>query len=494
MPNPNSKLDISKIRMAIRAGIPLSITTYTLPHEMSEYMEEVLAAFLSELNQSSMNEYLKYCLNELVTNSKKANTKRIYFREKGLNIFDDAEYEVGMKHFKEDTLGDIKRYMAMQRAAGLYIKLILQTRNNKIKMEVRNNSEMTLREYKRIHDKLSRAQQYTSVDQAMSQILDDSEGAGLGIIIMILMLEKIGLTEENYQVVCENGETITRIILPINEKTQKDISVVSHEFVKIIDELPQLPDNISKIQRLISDPDVKMSEIATLISSDVSLTTDLLKLVNSALFALASPCHSIVEAVKMIGIRGVKNLLLSVAAKGTLSKDGGGGRELWTHSHQVAFYAYNLARNFYPKDPTIIEDAYVCGLLHDIGKIVFETAHPEIMEQMKEICESKNIPSSVFERLVAGVNHGEIGALIAEKWNFPDVIVSAIRHHHEPDYAPEQFKKITSLIYLSDLIAHYQTGEVDFYQFDKDVLALFHISTEEHLQMISAKLGSAFVC
>ena len=78
----NVKLDLSKVKMAIRAGIPLSITTYTLPHEMELYMDSVLAAFLEELNQHHMIEYLTYCLNELVTNSKKANTKRIYFKEK----------------------------------------------------------------------------------------------------------------------------------------------------------------------------------------------------------------------------------------------------------------------------------------------------------------------------------------------------------------------------------------------------------------------------
>ena len=91
MQNNKIMLDMSKIKMAIRAGIPLSITTYTLPHEMQEYMEDVLTAFLVEMEQEHMVEYLKYCLNELVTNSKKANTKRIYFKEKKLNIFDNAE-------------------------------------------------------------------------------------------------------------------------------------------------------------------------------------------------------------------------------------------------------------------------------------------------------------------------------------------------------------------------------------------------------------------
>ena len=440
-----------------------------------------------------MNEYLKYCLNELTTNSKKANTKRIYFKEKGLDIKDPKQYEEGMKNFKEDTLNNIEHYMRKQKDAGLYIKLILQAKNDKIKLEVKNNCEMTFYEYKRIHDKLSRAQQYTSVDQAMNQVLDASEGAGLGIIIMILMLEKIGLTEENYQVISENGETITRIILPINEKTRKDLSVVSHEFVQIIDNLPQFPDNIVKIQRLLDDPNSKMQEIASLISSDVSLATDLLKLVNSAAYALSAPCRSINEAVKLVGIRGIKNMLISVATIESLdAKEKAHHKELWDHSYKVAFYAYELARNFCAHERIVVEDAYVCGLLHDMGKLIYEKAHPETTEKMKSICEQKNISNDIFEKLLAGVNHGEIGALIAEKWNFPEVIAEVIRHHHDPENAKEEYRKTATLIYLSDMISHYQDDEVEFYQFDKDALALFHISTEKQLITISEKMAEVF--
>lgn len=486
-------LDISKIKMAIRAGIPLSITTYTLPREMNLYMEEVLTAFLTELNQTQMIEYLKYCLGELVTNAKKANTKRVYFKEKGLDIFNNADYDKGMETFKDDTLSNINHYLELQKEAGLYVKLILQARNGKIKIEVRNNSEITFREYKRIHDKISRAQQYTSVDQAMTGAIDQTEGAGLGIIIMILMLQKIGLTEENFQVLCEGGETITRIILPMNEKTQEELSVVSHEFVNIIDNLPQFPDNIVKINRLLNNPKSKMSEIAKLISSDVSLTTDLLKLVNSAIFSLSTPCHNIVDAVKLVGIRGIKNMLMSIASMNGLKELGSSANKtLWIHSYRVASYSYTLARNFCSDDKSVIDDSYVCGLLHDMGKLVFEAAHPKMVKNIKDVCEQKGIQPEIFEELIAGVNHSEVGALIAEKWNFPDIIISVIRHHHEPDLAPVATKKLTSLVYLSDMIAHYQIGEVDFYQFDPDVLAMFHIQNENVLKKISGQLEKAF--
>lgn len=486
-------LDISKIRMAIRAGIPLSITTYTLPREMSVYMEEVLTAFLTELNQTQMIEYLKYCLAELVTNAKKANTKRLYFQEKGLDIFIKSDYIKGMRTFKQDTFDNINYYLDLQKKAGLYIKLILQARNNKIKIEVRNNTEITFEEYKRIHDKISRAQQYTSVDQAMNEAIDQIEGAGLGIIIMILMLKKIGLTEENFQVLCEKGETITRIILPFNERTQRDLSVVSHEFVKIIDNLPQFPDNIVKINRLLNDPNSKMSEIGALISSDVALTTDLLKLVNSATFARASPCRNIMDAVKLVGIHGIKNMLISVGSMSSLrSLCSGVDKELWDHSYKVAFYSFSIARNICFDDRNLVDYSYVCGLLHDIGKLVFEAVHPEMIDKIRGICDVKGISPDVFERLVAGVNHGEVGALIAEKWNFPDVIVSVIRYHHEPDLAPAPVRKLAGLVCLSDLIAHYQTGEVEFDQFDPMVLRTFHIADEDTLKALSEKLKNSF--
>lgn len=486
------EVDRSKVRTAINAGIPLSLTTYTLPHEMEVYMDDILRVFLEELNQTQMIEYLSYCLSELITNAKKANTKRVYFKFKKLDITNQADYELGMKTFKDDTLNDINYFLGLQKKAGLYIRLILQFRNNKIKIEVRNNSDLTIFEYKRIHDKLSRAQQYTSVEQALDQVIDNSEGAGLGLVIMILMLEKIGLTEENFQVICENGETITRIILPLSQKTQDDIDFISDEFVKVIDELPQFPENISAINRLLSNPDSKMSDIAMQISNDVSLSAELLKLVNSAAFALASPCSSIYDAVKLVGLRGIKNLLFSIGAVQSFAKVGGGKEELWSHAYQVAFYSYNLARNFCSGNRNIIEDAYVCGLLHDMGKIVFETSHPDFINGVRKMSAEKNISSDIFEKLVAGVNHAEIGARVAEKWNFPDMIVGAIRYHHAPDSAPEEVKKLVHIVYLADLMTHYQKQDVTFYQIDVDVLKEFKLTNESQFQKISKQLLDAF--
>lgn len=487
-------VDIEKIRTAIHAGIPLTITTYTLPHEMEFYMREVLSEFLAEVNQPQVVDYLTYSLEELINNAKKANTKRVYFAEKGLNIENPKEYELGMEKFKVDTLKNIKYYLYRQKQEGLYVKLVLQTRKNKIKIEVRNNSAITYYEYKRIHDKLSRAQQYTSVDEVMNYVLDETEGAGLGLIIMILMLEKIGLTEENYQVICENGETITRLILPFNDKKKKEIALFSEEYAKLIDGLPAFPENILKITKLLNDPDVRLNEISLQLAGDAELTNNLIKMVNATSSGLKAPCRSFEEAVNLLGTRAVRNMLYAVGSLGILTKmEGITEKDLWIHSNRVAFYAYNIASNFCsPEEKAVVDDSYICGLMHDVGKIVFETGKNALIERMQHEFEFKGYASDTYEKLTAGVNHGDIGAQIVDKWNFPRVISDAIRFHHFPEDVDVSQKKITSVVYLADMMAHYSEQTVDFYQFDPKVLALFKISNEGQIKTMAERMEAAF--
>lgn len=485
-------VDSAKIALALRSGLPLTITTYTLPHDMEVYMQEILAEFLHQLGQDHMISYLVYCQQELITNAKKANTKRVYFQEKNLDITNPEDYEKGMATFKEDTLNNVNYYLEKQKSAGFYIKLILQFRNNKIKLEVRNNATLVLDEYKRIHDKICRVQQYTSIEEALSKVIDDSEGAGLGLIIMILMLQKIGLAEDSFNTICENGETITRIILPLNQKTEYELNAISEEFKNAIEAIPQFPENIARLSRLLGDPKAQMSEIAMQISNDVALTAELLKQVNSAAFALSVPCKNISDAVKLLGIRGIKNMLFTVGSLKTFASVSGNNEKLWKHAYQVAFYSYNLAMNFCAKDHAVVEDSYVCGLLHDMGKIIFESAHPDYLESVKSICNAKGISSELFEKIVSGVNHGEIGARIAEKWNFPESLVEVIRYHHSPENARERDRLLVSLVNLADSISHYQEFELEYYQFDPDVLALFNITSETALARISEKFKEAF--
>ncbi len=487
------KVDEDKVKIAIQTGLPLTVTTYTLPIEMEDYITDILTIFLKQLDQEILKDSLSYCVKELVTNAKKANTKRVYFNLRQLDINSKEDYDKGMVSFKADTLGNIKYYLEEQRKRGLYIKVLLQMRNNKIKIEIKNKAELTLYEYKRIHDKITRAQQYSSVEEGITQLLDDSEGAGLGLVIMFLILRKIGLTDDNYQIISENGETISRIIIPFNENQTSSLNELTKEFIAHIDGIPDFPENITKINQMIDDPEAKLSDIAMQISNDVSLTGELLKIVNSATYVLSSPCQSIPEAVKLLGLKGLKNLLFSIGSlKNLLADTNDASKKLWTHSYKVAFYSYNIARNFCANDRNCIDDSYVCGLLHDMGKVIFENTHPESMDIFKKLCEDKKVPLTLFESLIAGGNHGELGARIAEKWNFPQTLASVIRYHHEPDKAPDNVKKLSAIVYLADFMAHRDENLVDFAQINMSILETFGITSENQLEGISDKLCAAF--
>jgi putative nucleotidyltransferase with HDIG domain len=484
-------IDESKIKKAIQSGIPLTITTFTLPHEIEIYIEQILVAFLKQVDQEKLKDYIVYCVQELTGNAKKANTKRVYFTERGLDLNNPEDYKFGMASFKETTLGNITHYLQVQKEKGLYIKLVLQIKNNIINIEVRNNVLVTKTELIRIHDKLARSRQYDNLEEAMAHVLDDSEGAGLGLVILVLMLKKMGLDEDCFDIYGTETETIAKIIIPLGKTRVENLSILSSAIVDSVNTLPKFPENIMLVQKLISDPNSEMADIARQISTDPALTADMLKIVNSAQYMLAKKVDSIPDAVKMVGIRGIKNLLYSYGTQKILGEETGEKKALWDHCYKAAFYAYNLIKNF-RRDRNLLDDVYVGGILHDMGKITFSAVHPELLAKIKNFCVEKNLPSSAFEDLAAGMNHAEIGALIAEKWNFPEGLVASIRYHHDPSSAPEEFRDLVNAVYLANMFCEFEAGRPNFQQFHFAALPSFDNNTKKQIDSLIERFSQGF--
>jgi len=484
-------VDEAKVKKAIRSGIPLTITTFTLPHEIEMYIEQIITVFLTQLSQDKLKDYVVYCIQELTVNAKKANTKRVYFMERGLDLGNPDDYKEGMTSFKENTLNNIAHYLQLQKEKGLYIKLVLQIKNNVIFIEVRNNVTVTKTELIRIHDKLARSRQYNNLEDALAQVLDDSEGAGLGLVILVLMLKKMGLDEDCFDILGTDKETIARLIIPLEQTRLENLSALSSTIVDNISSLPQFPENILMVQKLIADPKSEMADIARQISMDPALTADMLKIVNSAQYMLSKKVDSISEAVKMVGIRGIKNLLYSYGTQKILGDDTIDKKILWEHSYKTAFFAFNLVKNF-RRDRNLLDDAYVGGILHDMGKIIFSNVHPDLLKKIKNFCNDRGLPASTMEDLSAGMNHAEIGALVAEKWNFPDNLVSSIRYHHDPASAPKEFQELVSTIYLANMFCEMESGGVVFDQIDSVVLENFGITSKKQVDMLLERFTEGF--
>lgn len=483
-------VDSEKIETAIRLGVPIVITSYTLPKETEVYITDVISEFLRQLHCTDITDYIVYYTNELTTNAKKANIKRVYFKERGLNISDAEDYEQGMKDFKEDTISNMDHYLELQKKAGLYIKLSLQLKNDNIVLEVSNNSALTRQEFKRIFDKIVRARQFSSLDEAFTQVLDNTEGAGLGLVIMVLMLKKMGLDEKSYTIDVVDGVTLNRVIIPLRLKLKKEAVPLTKAIVEYINEISQFPENIMQIQRAINDPESKMQKIAQLISSDIGLATDLLKHVNSVAFGLSKPCMNIVEAVKFVGLRGIQNLLYSMGTIKILETTEKEQKEIWENAYRLAFFSLNVAKLTGKR--TIVDDAYICGLLHDLGKIILGSMYPELLVKLAEIQAERNIPPQVMDMIMSGMAQAEIGATLAEKWNFPEPIVVTIRYQDNFENAPEEHRELVESVCFADFMLNFSQGKIDYYQIPEALLKRFKIKSEEQLKKLCERFEFAF--
>ncbi|MBO7583241.1 MAG: hypothetical protein J6T20_05585 [Treponema sp.] len=204
--------DIQSIRDAVRERRPVNFYCYTLTLEQKQRFQNILNVFLEECGESYLFNCLSYCLFELLDNASKANAKRIYFKEQNLNIDDKTDYENGMKAFKSNLSDNTQHYKAELEAGMLQVHLQLSA-NDVISLSVSNNTKITAAEKNRIEEKISKTQNYENVADAFADI-DQTEGSGLGIITIVIMLRRLGLSMDCLKFSTTDEETIAEIVIP----------------------------------------------------------------------------------------------------------------------------------------------------------------------------------------------------------------------------------------------------------------------------------------
>ena len=478
--------DKEKIDLAVQLHTPLEIMSYTLPRQKESYIHEVLTYFLQKCHQEHMIDNLIFCIGELLTNAKKANTKRVYFKEQKLDINNEMDYHQGMVSFKEDMLANLEHYLMLQKEAGLYIKLILQLYDEGIKLEIRNNSALTIFEKKRINEKLKVARKYEDPNQVISRVIDQTEGAGLGIIIIILMLRKIGLSRDNYIVFSTDTETVTQMLLPLNAEINKSMDSLYEAFVENLDTIPVFEETLKDFTALLAKADTTDDELISFISKDVSLAALLLK----AAALQGQECSQITVAFEVLGRSQVEKLL-SVENPGLrLIKKDEDIRKFWKHEYDVAFYAWNIAKNHIDFNYDL-EEVYVCALLHDIECLLLEVATDKQKEAVKKLADSLDPDGKLYELFEKDFGHSRGCYMLAQKWGLPESVSQVIHYHNNPSNAPESIKNLVYAVYLADILQYYKAGKAEFYQINQDVLAFFNIDSKEKLDLILEKISSA---
>ncbi len=220
-------------------------------------------------------------------------------------------------------------------------------------------------------------------------------------------------------------------------------------------EISSIKTVVKGVLNVINDPRSSAKDLKDLVEIDPPLTAKVLKVANSALHASLREISEIQHAVIWIGFDALKELVLSqkvceIFLEDTIT-DGYSRTSLWKHSNAVALFAKLIFRREFGKRG---ENVYAAGLLHDIGIIVedqfLQAEFRDILEKAR--AEKRNL--SAVEREVLGYTHEDLGKAITAHWAFPEELISAIGHHHNPEGVSKENERIASTLYVADYLCH----------------------------------------
>lgn len=224
------------------------------------------------------------------------------------------------------------------------------------------------------------------------------------------------------------------------------------ELVKEIKNLKPIPAVIHQILETVDKPNSSMENIADIIQYDPAVTASVLKTCNSAFFGLKKPAESIKGAVTLMGIDQMIEIVLMKSGAKVLSGEqkGYGHHEgaMWKYSVSSALIAKQIAGRLSLQNKNTI---FTAALLKDIGKIVLDRFVQDSFEKISALVLDDNLSFSEAEKIIIGVDHAELGGMIAKMWKFSPKMVKIIRHHHLTDVSMVKDKDI-AVVYLADCI------------------------------------------
>jgi len=213
------------------------------------------------------------------------------------------------------------------------------------------------------------------------------------------------------------------------------MSLHQKNITSLIKSFPSMPGAAVKLLVLMDDPDINVSQIEAILGQDPGLTANVLKLANSAYFGMPSKVGSIKQAVVLLGLKRLMQIVIASCVSAIIDKPVAGydlpPGELWHHSIGVSVAAEGLMKEL---NIEAAEEIFTAALLHDVGKLVVGEFIDNDIKKI-EAAISQGISFEAAENMVLGTNHADIGAEILTQWSLPSVIVNAVRWHHSPESA-----------------------------------------------------------
>lgn len=227
-------------------------------------------------------------------------------------------------------------------------------------------------------------------------------------------------------------------------------------FIEQIDNLPALPAIVTRLIQVVNSPDTSAEDAAKLIEKDPALTTKMLRLANSAFYGIPRSISSVSSAVVILGFNTIRSLVLSASVmkmfpkgqKPAINHD-----QFWKHSIVCALAAKIIVRKFINVRMMDPESAFCAGILHDIGKLIFNEFAAEDYRDVVAYAQENSIPILKAEREILGVNHADIGRILADKWALPLDLEYAMVYHHDPMRADSMIDLVTT-VHVADILTH----------------------------------------
>ena len=259
--------------------------------------------------------------------------------------------------------------------------------------------------------------------------------------------------------------------------------------MKQIKELRPIPAVANQLLAVVDNPDSSMEDIANVIQYDPVITASILKTCNSAYFGLKNPAESVKDAVNMLGTDQVIELALiksgAQALSGSQEGYGLAQGDMWKYSVSSAVVAKQVAMKLSLKNKNTL---FTSALIKDIGKIILEKHVSDASQKIKRLVETKNFSFLEAEKKVLGIDHAELGAMIAKMWKFSPRMINIIRHHHLNDESKICDREIAA-VYLADCICMMMGQGVGSdglsYRFKQQVMENLGVTAADVLMIIS---------
>ncbi|MFB3902958.1 MAG: HDOD domain-containing protein [Acidobacteriota bacterium] len=195
------------------------------------------------------------------------------------------------------------------------------------------------------------------------------------------------------------------------------------------EDIPTLHEVAWKVLKTVSDRPADVQDLERLVSRDQPLTAKILRIANSRWLGGRQPVSTLRQAITVLGTRRLRSLVLAASIDGVVRSRAMKNRHMWEHALAVAVASELLAEETHYPDR---QEAFVCGLLHDLGKAVLEKSLASEYQQVLDRVYNEHIWAIEAERAILGFDHAAVGALVARKWNLPAVLEEVVREHHTP--------------------------------------------------------------